>query len=163
MIKNEIEAGFSLEELSETEYEISYKTEKFLPQSYFIINDVVPDYKLVKDNTVDDSKEFFEKYGYTEKNQYHKHYLNPEKENSPKVLAIGDSYFGDSLVHDSLKSHSSELMIVHINNMNHVKDYMIGFKPDIVVVEVVERTLGDGRFWSEEAIKEWHQTLLSVY
>ena len=159
LINEEKKLGYSVGELTAEEFDISEKTEKYLDQSRFIINDAVPDYKLRDDDITDNKEMLLEKYDFTDRNQYSYYFINSDHKERPRVFVIGDSYFGNSVASDSLKKHSSELLMVHIRNMDHIKEYITDFHPDVVVIEAVEREFINTGYWSPETVSEWVNNL----
>lgn len=128
-------------ELKDEEFIFTEKVEPYLLNSRIPIYETVPEYGLANDKTIDDGREFFKDLMYA-KNSYARHFVNPEKKDLPRILILGDSYFGNSNSENFYKNHSSEIIMLHGYNDIYMPYYISSFKPDIVIFEGVERAIG---------------------
>jgi hypothetical protein len=61
--------------------------------------------------------------------------------NLPVMLCLRDSYFDERLVGKYLAQHFGKVIFIHWFNINKIEEYIIQYKPDIVVFESAEREL----------------------
>lgn len=125
-------------ELSKNEFSVNEKLQQYLKNSYFRIDERVPDYSLKKTDSIEES-EVFVQISLTAPQLYHEYYRNIGNQELPRILIFGDSYF--EYVSKFYLNHSSELLLLHTDNMKNAEYYISLFQPDIVIVEFVERVL----------------------
>lgn len=125
-------------ELRKDEFHINENVQKYLKNSYFRIDEKVPDYILKKADSAEEP-EAFTQIALTAPQLYHQYDRNLENQELPRILIFGDSYF--EYVSKFYLNHSSELMLLHSDNMKNAEYYISLFQPDIVIVEFVERVL----------------------
>lgn len=78
---------------------------------------------------------------------YGQQWKNLDRQSQPKILILGDSYFGD--IAPFFVGHFSEVTLMHVTNMYGFHRYLDEFSPDIVIIEAVERVL-DSNIWPEK-------------
>ncbi len=133
------------------EFNITEKTQKYLPTSRFPVNEKVPDYELK-----DPIKEVQGYSGLRMDKQYNtfKYFVNEKRkaEGCPKALVFQGSYmniYGDKF----FKNSFSEYIMVHGYQNSMDMPYYVGlFKPDCVIFEVAEYTIKDS-FYSLSKMK----------
>jgi hypothetical protein len=73
------------------------------------------------------------------------HLFNAAYENAdpnlPVILLLRDSYAEEQFIGKYLAQHFGKTIMIHFVNMAHIEEYIIRFKPDIVVIEAAERQL----------------------
>lgn len=128
----------NVDELEKDEFKITEDIQPYLPNSYFKINEKVPEYTLKEEQSVEKS-EVFSEMVLTAPKIYYKYYKNQENQALPRILIFGDSYFEHTA--RFYLNRSSELMLLHSDNMVDAEYYISLFQPDIVITEFVERVL----------------------
>lgn len=127
-----------VDELEKDEFKIAEGIQPYLPNSYFKINEKVPEYTLKEQKSVEES-EVFSEIVLAAPELYHQYYKNKENQELPRILIFGDSYF--EYVARFYLNRSSELLLIHSDNMVDAEYYISLFQPDIVITEFVERVL----------------------
>ena len=125
-------------ELEKEEFQINEVVQPYLKNSYFRIDERVPDYTLKKTDSAEEP-DVFSQIELTAPQLHHQYYRNTENQELPRILIFGDSYF--EYVSKFYLNHSFELMSLHSDNMKNAEYYISLFQPDIVIVEFVERVL----------------------
>lgn len=125
-------------ELRKDEFQINEVVQKYLKNSYFRIDEKVPDYTLKKADSIEEP-DTFSQIDLTAPQLHHQYYRNTENQELPRILIFGDSYF--EYVSKFYVNHSSELLLLHSDNMKNAEYYISLFQPDIVIAEFVERVL----------------------
>ena len=139
-----------LDNLSIELFDVNTKTEQYFNESFFPIHEEVPTFSLKKDDTVQDNSLF----EYTSPLNYALHWNNPKGRNLPKIMFIGDSYLGTGFGTEiCFKTRCSEFTRIHIQNIADIPFYISYYKPDIVVIEAVERVFGEKSFWSSAKLQ----------
>ncbi len=131
---------------TESEFNVTQKTQKYLPLSRFPVNESVPDYEL-KD-TITDITDKYKGLKIDEEYNAFKYFVNDKRkaEGCPRALVFQGSYmniYGDKF----FKNSFSEYIMVHgYQNSLDLPYYFGMFKPDCVVFEVAEYTIKDAYY-----------------
>ncbi|MGL5973127.1 MAG: hypothetical protein ACRCZK_05420 [Oscillospiraceae bacterium] len=68
-------------------------------------------------------------------------HINPDNQNAPKALIMGDSYVYQKMLDFFLTNSFSEIIFIHNKNIENVESYIAAVNPDIVITQFVERSL----------------------
>lgn len=136
LITKELKKDFPIINLlNKNDYNISMVKKNTLPVSYFEIDEEIPVYKLKRSKSIV-NKKYNDSLKYN--NSYSMHF-NESIPNNPKLLVFHDSYFNG---HQKFYTENfSEVVFLHSNNLENIKYYLGIFKPDIVLLENVERLI----------------------
>lgn len=142
-IYERIKLDYMLPEWNEQYYSRKMIIQKYLQNSYFIINDLIPHFETGFDICNDESEllEVIDTVPFCYR------YINRENEGGLKLMVFGDSFSDvDGGVENYLWPYFSEITRIHNNNTEDYLFYLSAFKPDIVVYEVTERKMQQGIF-----------------
>lgn len=134
---------------NKSDYSIKMKSEQFLMQSYYEINDKVPYYSLRDDKEISNLTKQYEKEIKRNSNyQYFQYTQNKSlnKIDSPKTLVFQGSYMNE-YGWKFLQNQLSEYIAIHdYQNVINFDYYYNIFKPECVIFEVAEYTLSNNYF-----------------
>ena len=117
--------------------------QKYLQNSYFVINELVPHF-ATRLECCDDDSELFKSLDTL---PFCNRYINKNNIGGLKLMVFGDSFSDvDGGIENYLWPYFSEITRVHNNNTDHYLFYLTSFQPDIVVYEAAERTMQKGIF-----------------
>lgn len=136
------------------EFHIGTRRDKYLMNSYIIINEDVPWYTLIDTKVIDTSEQLAENH---EVITYGFQFKNSSANSGRKILIFGYSYLDNFEANKYFTNHFSEVTMLHIANMHNLFDYVEELDPDILIIEAAERVfkkndpLYDWRFqWKSE-------------
>lgn len=142
-----------IEPLSREQYNLTYECEDMLTQSCYYIYEDVPVYYLKSEEGILDVSEQDEYLKENVTNLF-EHYVNENKKDAPCILIMHDSYFGKSC--KFYKHRYSEVISVHVENYDNIKELVEHYHPDIVVFETVERIIRPNPpFFDVSTLDEW--------
>ncbi len=137
--------------LEKAEFDISMQLQKYLPNSEFPINELVPVYTRITTKSVNESKWLRENASFRIEKPEPVHYVNEEHPELPKLLILHDSYLnGEAKL---FLDHFSEVTLIHRDNVKGPHDYeayLELLRPDIVIFENPERSLQRFAFTEED-------------
>ncbi len=138
-----------LDSIRKEDYIVSYEQVNSLLVSHFTIDEKIPKYRSVNHPwTV--SKSIF---SYIKcKPDAHSYVVNESIPDRPKLLLFHDSYFNSSAQYYA--KNFSEVLMLHSKNLEDFQYYVSAFKPDIVMLESVERVLGPNGFLPDKLINK---------
>lgn len=143
--------------LEKSELQSGEQEVKFLLNSFLKINEKVPVYSSALQNIEDISQKAFLKFDSS--GQYRGQWINKNLLDSPKIMIFGDSYFSN--VSCFFTGHFSETTLLHITYMKDFYKYIEEFRPDVIVIEAVERVI-DADVWPEEWFR-WKEEYFETY
>ncbi|MGL5973128.1 MAG: hypothetical protein ACRCZK_05425 [Oscillospiraceae bacterium] len=68
-------------------------------------------------------------------------HINPNNQNAPRALIMGDSYIYQKMLSFFLTNSFSEIIFIHNSNIENVESYIDAVNPDITIIQFVERSL----------------------
>ena len=128
--------------LERDEFKITTQLQKYLPNSEFPINELVPQYTRINIASVNKSKWLKDSASFRIKKPEPVYFVNEAHPELPKLLILHDSYLnGEAKL---FLDHFSEVALIHRDNVKGPHDfeaYLELLRPDIVIFENPERSL----------------------
>ena len=124
------------------DYDIGTRHKSSLPVSRFPISEDVPEYTLRESSAVSESDWLKEQFSFTSEVDYASRFVNPQKQDLPKLLLLHDSYFFGK--EQFFTENFSEVTFIHRYNLlgpGVLETFLEKLKPDIVVFENPEASL----------------------
>lgn len=149
----------SLSQWDESYYTSSNVNQKYLMNSYFVINEMVPHYETNMENCKNDS-DLLKMLG--AKNSYYRH-INNDNEEGVKLLIVGDSFSGvDGGMENYLSPYFYQINRIHTDNIADYLYYVSSLKPDVVLLEITERMMGEKNITIEQFHRNKYEVLESI-
>ena len=124
--------------LSESEYTLDFEKRTNLDQSDFPIDDDVPVYTLITDNS-QDAGAYLASSIKLEVPTFYQHYMNPDAGNGKRLVIFTDSYF--ATYNKFYKTRFSEVFYIHRQNYRYLQYIVNLLFPDAVIFETAERSI----------------------
>ncbi len=130
---------------TQSDFEISTKTETYLPLSQFVIDEKVPQYTYRNSENVEDISALYESINLDPSHSAFACFRLKDASDLPRVMFFHGSYYNRN--RDFYKGAFAETYAIHnYENLLNFEYYFNIFQPDYVVLETVEYATGRGYF-----------------